>query len=47
MYATNVRDLKKNPSAALRHARNELIATDVAFNDMANAVRLIENAPKG
>lgn len=30
----------------LRHARNELIATDVAFNDMANAVRLIENAAK-
>lgn len=23
MYATNVRDLKKNPSAALRHARSE------------------------
>lgn len=23
MYATNVRDLKKNPSAALRHARDE------------------------
>ena len=28
----------------LRHARNELIATDVAFNDMANAVRLVEDA---
>jgi hypothetical protein len=23
MYATNIRDLKKNPSAALRHARDE------------------------
>ncbi|OQX10605.1 MAG: hypothetical protein BWK73_19870 [Thiothrix lacustris] len=23
MYATNVRDLKKNPSVALRHARDE------------------------
>lgn len=30
----------------LRHGRNEMIASDVAFNDMSNAVRLVEDAAK-
>lgn len=30
----------------MRHGRNELIASDVAFTDMTNAVRLVEDAAK-